>query len=474
MAISGKTIGFAGRDDPRRGQLLICAAFGGGTEYKMNGTHEEALEFIRESDVKFIRLNFCDIFGFQKNISIMADELQTAFEYGVSFDAHAVRGFRDVDRSDLFLYPDPATIAILPWRPGSGRVARFFCDIKNPDGAPFSRDSRCLLRQAEERAAKMGYVCKIGTECEFYLFKTDENGDPAETPFDNGGYLDMSPLDKGEDIRREICLTLEEMGIKPESSHHEQGPGQNEIDFRFSGALECADNLQTFKSVVKAIAARNGLFASFMPKPILNAPGNGLHINISLSQNGKNIFKSAAEGEHNAAVESFIAGILGKTPEITLFLNPLTNSYERFGEYEAPKYVSWSHQNRSQLIRIPAANGEKMRMELRSPDPSVNPYLALSLIISAGLEGIENNLSLSEAVNEDLFTADKSVTENLLRLPETLREAIGNAADSEFIRNVVGTEMLKKYVSIKLKESADFEKEKIKSDFYAERYFTIY
>ena len=435
-------------------------------------TVSEVLDFVKENDVKFIRLSFCDLFGFQKNISIMVNELQSAFENGVSFDAHAIRGFRDVTQSDLLLFPDPATLAVLPWRPGPGRVARFYCDIESPEGSVFSHNGRVVLKQIVARAEKIGYGCKVGAECEFYLFKTGEDGGPSCITLDRGGYLDIAPMDKGEDIRREICLTLEEMGIKPEASHHEQGPGQNEIDFRFSDALACADNLQTFKSVVKTVASRNGLFASFMPKPIPEAPGSGLHINLSLAQNGHNIFKKVGDGHSNIA-ESFIAGILAKTPEITLFLNPLANSYERFGKFEAPKYVSWSHQNRSQLVRIPAATGEKVRMELRSPDPSLNPYLAFALIIAAGLDGIENNLTLPPAVDADLYTADKSVTKDLALLPDSLDKAITLAGKSVFVKNVLGEELLLKYLEIKKTEAGDFSAARDKAGFYKERYFNI-
>ena len=438
----------------------------------MNTTASEVLEFMKENDVKFIRFGFCDLLGNQKNISIMADELQSAFENGVSFDAHAISGFRDVTRSDLLLFPDPATLMVLPWRPGPGRVARFYCDIKNPDGTAFSNDGRILLKRVIERAEKMGYVCKIGAECEFYLFKTGVEGEPTGVTLDKGGYMDISPLDRGEDIRREICLTLEEMGIMPETSHHEQGPGQNEIDFKFGNALESADNLMTFKSVVKSIALRNGLFASFMPKPIQNTAGSGMHVNLSLSQNGLNIFKNVNEG-HSKIAESFIAGILAKTPEITLFLNPIANSYERFGQYEAPKYVSWSHQNRSQLIRIPAAIGEKVRMELRSPDPSLNPYLSFALIISAGLDGIENNMVLPPAVDEDLFTADENVTKALALLPDSLDKAVAMAENSEFVKKIVGEELLSKYLILKKKEAGDFAAAEDKERFYRERYFNI-
>jgi glutamine synthetase len=438
----------------------------------MNKTASEVLQFVKENDVQFVRLNFCDIFGFQKNISIMADGLQSAFENGVSFDAHAIRGFKDVTRSDLLLFPDPSTFSVLPWRPGPGRVVRFYCDIKNPDGSMFSHNSRFLLQQTSERAARMGYVCKIGTECEFYLFKTDEDGNPSGETFDKGGYFDIAPLDRGEDIRREICLSLKEMGIKPESSHHEQGPGQNEIDFQCADAVESADNFQSFKSAVKAIAARNGLFASFMPKPLLDAPGSGLHVNVSLSQNGKNIFKNTNEG-HSAAAESFIAGVLARTPEIILFLNPLANSYERLGKFEAPKYVSWSHQNRSQLVRIPAAPDESVRMELRSPDPSLNPYLAFSLIIAAGLDGMENNLPLPPAVDADLYTADESVTKALQPLPGSLEAAIALAEKSEFVKSVLGEELVSKYIAIKKNEELDFAAAKDKAAFYSERYFGV-
>jgi len=438
----------------------------------MSGTISEVLEFVKENDVKFIRLSFCDLFGMHKNISIMADELEAAFEDGVSFDAHAIRGFRDVTRSDLLLFPDPSTLKVLPWRPGPGRVARFYCGIKNPDGSAFHGDSRLILKKTVEQFEGKGYSCKIGAECEFYLFKTGDNGEPVNTTLDRGGYFDISPLDKGEDIRREICLTLEQMGIKPETSHHEQGPGQNEIDFKFNDVLASADNFQTLKSVVKAISARNGLFASFMPKPLLDAPGSGMHINLSLSQAGRNIFKNADEG-HSQAAESFIAGVLAKSPEITLFLNPLANSYERFGKFEAPKYVSWSHQNRSQLIRIPAAAGERVRMELRSPDPSLNPYLAFALILAAGLYGIENNMPLPAAIDADLFTADANVTKGLAPLPDSLDAAVTLAGGSNFVKGVLGEELLSKFLVIKKAEAGDFAAARDKTEFYRDRYFTV-
>ena len=436
----------------------------------MTNTANDVLEFIKENDVKFIRLAFCDPFGIQKNISIMPNELPSAFENGISFDASAIKGFRDVTKSDLLLYPDPSTLSMLMWRPGPGRVVRFYCDIKNPDNSAFTHDSRYILKRVIKRSEDMGYVCKIGAECEFYLFKTDENGEPTVNTLDYGGYLDIAPLDKGEDIRREICLCIEEAGLKPETSHHEQGPGQNEINFKYSDALSSADNLLTFKSVVKAIAARNGLFASFMPKPLKSHSGSGLHVNISLSKNGFNIFKDRGT-EHSNVAESFIAGILQKTPEITLFLNPIANSYERLGEFEAPKYVSWSYQNRSQLVRIPAAIGEKVRIEMRSPDPTVNPYLAFALIIGAGLDGIEKELPLPPAVDADLYKANESITKELVLLPDNLDRAIAMAESSEIVKSVIGEEMLFKYIAIKKEEAALYREAEDKEIFCKERYF---
>ena len=436
----------------------------------MNNTISEIIDFVNENDVKFIRLGFCDPFGIQKNISILPDALQSAYEHGVSFDAYAIKGFSDVTKSDLLLFADLNTLMALPWRPGPGRVVRFYCDIKNPDGSVFLHDSRHLLKRIVARAEKMGYTCKVGAECEFYLFTTDENGNPTNIPLDRGGYLDISPLDKGENMRREICLSLEEMGLKPKASHHEQGPGQNEIDFQFSDALQCADHLLTLKSVIKAIASRNGLFASFMPKPLLGEAGSGMHVNISLERSGRNIFAGIDKAQ-SATAESFIAGILEKTPEMTLFLNPIANSYERLGEHETPRSVSWSAQNRSQLIRIPTVTDEKARMELRSPDPSLNPYLAFALIIAAGLDGIERALKLPPAVNADLHGAEDAITRSLAQLPGSLDEAIRCAKGSEFVKGVIGGAFLEKYIAIKEQEAAAFANCDNHELFFKNQYF---
>ena len=418
----------------------------------MTDTELEVLRFVQENDVKFIRLAFSDMFGIQKNISVMPDELPRAFETGISFDASAVRGFLNVEQSDLFITPDPSTLSILPWRPSHGRVVRLFCNVNYPDGRPFEGSSRHILQRAVKEAAQMGYVCKIGAECEFYLFETDEKGNPTMNPHDLGGYCDIAPNDKGENVRREICLTLEEMGIHPETSHHEQGPGQNEIDFKYSDAMTAADNLLTFKAAVKSIAARNGLYASFMPKPLPDKSGSGLHVNLSLSQGGRNIFKTAPDEGHCPEAEHFMAGVLDHIREITVFLNPLTNSYARFGAFEAPRYLSWSHQNRSQLIRIPAATGAQSRMELRSPDPSCNPHLAFAMLLQAGLDGIRRELPLCPAVDLNLYDAEPGVLEKMPALPENLEEAVLLARRSAFVQRVLPAKTLANYCDVKLED----------------------
>lgn len=390
-------------------------------------TAREVYDFVRQEDVKFIRLAFCDVNGKQKNISIMPDELPRAFSDGISFDASAIKGFGDEVGSDLLLFPVPSTLNILPWRSSHGNVIRMFCSMKYPDGTQFEKDSRMILQRAVDAAAAKGVSVRFGAEFEFYLFNTDEKGMPTDEPFDRAGYMDVAPEDRGENARREICLTLLEMGIKPESSHHEEGPGQNEIDFRYSDAMTAADNAMNFMTVVKAAAQRNGIYADFSPKPLPGESGNGLHINMSVK---------TADGEDHT--NAFMAGILAHIKEMTAFLNPTEDSYKRLGEKKAPKYITWSPENRSQLIRIPAAKGEYRRIELRSPDPTANPYIAYALLIMAGLDGIERELTAPEAVNVNLYKADSSVTEPLDRLPASLDEAIAVAESSDFVRGVIG------------------------------------
>ena len=400
----------------------------------MSYTPDEVMQYIEEEDVKFIRLAFCDVFGRQKNISIMPDELKRAFEYGIAIDASAVAGFGGEVYSDLLLHPDPSTIAVLPWRPEHGRVVRMFCRISLPDGRDFEADTRTLLQRAVEDAKKQGVEFFFGSEMEFYLFKRDQEGEPTNQPYDNAGYMDIAPEDKGENVRREICLTLEQMGIKPESSHHEEGPGQNEIDFRYSTPLKSADHAVTFRSVVNTIAARNGLFADFSPKPLADRPGNGMHINIS-----------ATESSGKDVLPFIIAGIMNRISDITVFLNPAGQSYERLGFNKAPRFISWCTENRSQLIRIPAASRQYRRAELRSPDPLCNPYLAFALLIYAGLEGIKNETELPEVSDVNLYNASGDAVKNLRSLPLNLEEAKEQALSSDFVKEHLNNGLIQAY-----------------------------
>ncbi|HIY53597.1 MAG TPA: glutamine synthetase family protein [Candidatus Agathobaculum merdavium] len=417
----------------------------------MDTTMHEVLQFIEENDVKFIRLAFCDIFGNQKNIAIMPTELTRAFEHGIHFNASSLRGFLNVDDSDLLLFPDPATLSVLPWRPSQGRVVRFYCDIRYPDGTPFEGDGRYLLREAVRRARQSGYAITFGTASEFYLFEQDEKGCPTVIPHDHGEYFDVAPLDKAENVRRQICLTLEEMNIQPESSHHEQGPGQHEIDFRYAEALEAADNFITFKWVVKSMAASSGLYASFLPKPLPSIPGSGLHLSISITRNGQNLFHP--DFEQSADGRSFVAGILQHAAEMTVFGNPLTNSFQRLGEFEAPRHITWSHRNRGPLIVVPLANGKLAnRMKVRSFDGCINPYLVFALLIEAGLDGVRHRLPLAPACDNNLFTAPDDVRAQYDALPGTLCEAIRCAQDSTFIASCLPRKMREAFFEVKQAE----------------------
>lgn len=401
---------------------------------RMKYSRQEVMQYIEEEDVKFIRLAFCDVFGRQKNVSIMPPELPRAFEYGIAIDASAIAGFGGETHSDLLLHPDPETLIPLPWRPEQGRVVRMFCSVTYPDGRAFECDSRTLLKKAVQDAGDAGYEFFFGVEQEFYLFKLDENGSPTKEPYDDAGYMDIAPEDKGENIRREICLTLEQMGIRPESSHHEEGPGQNEIDFRYSDPVTAADNALTFQTIVRTSAHKNGLFADFTPKPLENAPGNGFHINMSVKDRSGRVI-----------LDSMIAGILDKIQDMTVFLNPSESSYHRFGNQKAPKYISWSSENRSQLVRIPAAVGEYRRAELRSPDPAANPYLAFSLLIYAGLHGLKDLILLPPAADINLYLADAQTLSKFKRLPETLEDARETAAGSPFIKEHIPDRIINIY-----------------------------
>ncbi len=406
----------------------------------MDNTVREMLEFINENDVKFIRLGFCDPFGIHKNISIMSNELADAFENGIALSADSIRGFGQGENSTLLLFPDPRTLTVLPWRPGPGRVVRFYCYIKDANGNDFFADSRRILKESIKQLQKDGISCKIGTDCEFYLFKTDENGDPTYNTLDFAGYCDIAPLDKGENIRREICLNLEEMGLEPKCSHHEKGPGQNEIDFIYSDALSAADNFLTFKSVVKAISARNGLYASFMPKPLEDEAGSGLRLNIEI----------ASSGLSGAQADSFAAGIAQKAEEITLLLNPIPNSYSRLDNF-------WT--GVKPYVKVAKSTNNGISIELRSSDCTINPYIAFALILSAGRHGVKNKLSLN-----DIKPA----------FPKKISEAIDSFEKSEFALEILGKQLLNCIVSEKRAEDNDYNTAKDKEIYTAKKYFNIY
>lgn len=402
----------------------------------MSYSEKEVMQYCAEEDVKFIRLAFCDVFGVQKNISVMPSQLPKVFKHGIAIDASAIDGFGQEGRSDLFLYPDPSTLTVLPWRPEHGRVVRMFCRICNPDKTTFINDTRSILVKAVADAKEAGYNFNFGSELEFYLFKLDEKGNRTYIPHDDAGYMDLAPDDRGENVRREICLTLEQMEIVPEGSHHEEGPGQNEIDFEYSDPLTAADRAITFKSVVKTIAARNGLYADFSPKPLTDHPGSGFHVNISVG-----------DGKNGELMPYLISGILDKIREISLFLNPSENSYERLGSFKAPKYVSWSIENRSQLIRIPAAVENFKRLELRSPDPTSNPYIGFALLIYACIEGLDGHLPLPEPADINFYTASEEILSRFKSLPLSLEEAKKTAAASDFVNKHLPSSLIDAYLN---------------------------
>jgi len=390
----------------------------------MDYTISEVMEYIEEEDAKFIRLAFRDAFGVQKNISVMPGEIRKAFEEGIPINARSIAGFETAEDACLYLRPDPSTLAVLPWRPDSGRVIRMFCNVCTAEGEPFLADTRRILMDAVKKAEEAGVEFRFGSESEFYLFKKDEEGNPTKIPYDEAGYMDIAPLDRGENIRREICLTIEEMGLTPERSHHERGPGQNEIDFHYAKPLKAADQMTTFKMVVSTVADRNGLYADFSPMPLPSLPGNGHHINI---------FVETRQGED--AGRRAAAGIIEKIREITLFLNPSDGSYARFGNSSAPDRINWSAKADTGLVYIGEEKG-RTRVELRSPDAFSNPYLAYALLIHAGLYGIEKRLELPPEMDEAGGF-----------LPQSRKEACLAAKKSDFVRQIVPDALIEAYLS---------------------------
>ena len=419
-------------------------------------TKQDIMRLVEEEDIEFIRLQFTDMFGTLKNVAITASQLEKALDNKCMFDGSSIEGFVRIDESDMYLYPDLNTFEIFPWRPQHGKVARMICDVYRPNGTPFEGDPRYILKKVLKEAADMGYTFNVGPECEFFLFHTDDEGRPTTISHEKAGYFDISPLDLGENARRDIILTLEDMGFEIEASHHEVAPAQHEIDFKYTNALKAADNMMTFKLVVKTIAKRHGLFASFMPKPVYGVCGSGLHINMSLCKDGVNIFNDhSAENGVSKEAYQFIAGLMKHMKGMTLVANPIVNSYKRLiPGYEAPVHITWSEGNRSPLIRIPSTRGTNMRIELRSPDPAANPYLLLASCLAAGLDGIRNKLPIPESVEGNIYEMSKNELEErgIEAIPSNLSKACHYFEDDEFMKQVLGEHVHAKYLDAKRKE----------------------
>lgn len=423
-------------------------------------TKQDIIRIVEEEDVEFIRLQFTDMFGTLKNVAITSSQLEKALGNECMFDGSSIEGFVRIEESDMYLYPDLDTFVIFPWRPQQGKVARIICDIYTAEKKPFEGDPRYALKKAIADAARLGYRFDVGPECEFFLFNQDEDGQPTTISTERAGYFDLGPVDLGENARRDMVLTLEDMGYEIEASHHEVAPAQHEIDFRYDEALKTADNIMTFKLAVKTIAKRHGLFASFMPKPKYGVNGSGMHVNMSLSKDGKNVFADP-EGEMGLSREAywFIGGIVRHMKGMAAITNPLVNSYKRLVPgYEAPIYIAWSATNRSPLIRIPAARGSGTRVELRCPDPAANPYLTLAVCLEAGLDGIRNHIEPPAAVTENVFEMRLSQKHKLgiESLPEDLGAALDELDKDEYIKEVLGKHITEKYIEAKRAEWADY------------------
>ena len=415
-------------------------------------TKEDIIRIVREEDIKFIRLQFTDIFGQLKNVAITASQIEKAVNDQIMFDGSSIEGFVRIDESDQYLYPDLKSFRIFPWRPQHGKVARLICDVHNPDGSPFVGDPRYVLKRVIQKAKDMGFDrFNVGPEAEFFLFQTDEEGKPTTKTNDEAGYFDLGPLDHGESTRREICLALEQMDFEIEASHHEVAQGQHEIDFKYAEALHAADNIMTFKLTVKTLALKNGLHATFMPKPIFGIAGSGMHINMSLFRDGRNMFYDP-DGEKGLSktAYSFIAGIMAHMKGMAAITNPLVNSYKRLVPgYEAPCYMAWSASNRSALIRIPAARGQSTRVELRCPDPSCNPYLALAVCLAAGLDGIEKGMTPPPEITDNIFAMTPATRKRrgIEALPGSLEEALVYLKKDKLIMNTLGEHVATQYIT---------------------------
>lgn len=421
---------------------------------------EDVIRMVREQDVNFIRMQFTDIFGQMKSLAITSSQMEKALDNKLTIDGSSIEGFTRIHESDQFLYPDLDTFSSVAWSTGHGKVARMFCDVYNPDGSAFVGDPRYVLKQSLAKAKEKGYTFNVGPECEFFLFDIDKDGSPTTKTRDEASYFDLGPTDHGEATRREACLALEALGFEIEASHHEVAAGQHEIDFKYADALRSADNIMTFKQTVKALAHRNGLHATFMPKPLYGVSGSGMHTNMSLFKDGKNIFFDPNDSRKlSREAYNFIAGLLAHMKAITAITNPLVNSYKRLVPgYEAPCYLAWSASNRSALIRIPAARGQSTRVELRSPDPSCNPYLALAVCLAAGLDGIEKDMMPPEEITENIYDMDEDSREahGIEDLPNSLSAAIKELKKDQLIIDTLGSHVFTQFVAGKEKEWKEY------------------
>jgi glutamine synthetase len=424
-------------------------------------TKDDIVKLCTANDVSFIRLQFCDIHGLVKNMSVPISQLDRVLDNQIMLDGSSIRGFRTIETSDMYFRPDISTFRVLPWRPKDGAVARIICDIYNPDGTPFDGCPRNNLKRVLKEARDQGYIFNVGPECEFFLFHNDDEGLPSTELVDNGGYYDVEPTDLGSDVRRSIITTLEELGFEVEASHHEVAPSQHEIDFKYAEALSTADNVITFKWATKSIANEYGLYATFLPKPLAGVNGSGMHCNMSLSSvDGKNLFfdETKADGISDV-MKHYIAGILKHVKSFSAITNPLVNSYKRLVPgYEAPVYIAWSKLNRSALIRIPAARGQTTRVELRCPDPAANPYLAFAAMLTAGLDGIKQKLEPPKEVNENIYKLEMHtmVERDIHALPGDLDEALRYMEKSDLMKEALGEHIYKHYLETKYQEYQEY------------------
>ena len=425
-----------------------------------NLTRQDIMNLVVEEDVEFIRLQFTDIFGNLKNVAVTSSQLERALNNECMFDGSSIEGFTGRVESDMYLYPDLNTMTIFPWRPQQGRVARLICDIYRPNGKPFEGDPRYILKCAIKEAADMGYTFDVGPECEFFLFDMDENGSPTTHTREQAGYFDMGTVDFGENARRDMILTLEEMGYTVESSHHSKAPAQHAIDFQYGEALHAADYIMTFKLVVKTIAKQHGLHATFMPKPKFGVPGSGMHINLSLNRNGENIFGNDSDWNGlSAEAYYFIGGIMKHLKGMTAITNPLVNSYKRLVPgYDAPVHIAWSIGNRSPLIRVPDTEARHARIELRNPDPCANPYLALAVCLRAGLDGIKNQIMPPESVDENIqeMSREDVCRKGIESIPATLLDALHELEKDELVMQTLGEHVTGNYIKTKRQEWQEY------------------